>query len=108
MNTTNRIRTLSTALAAASLIVIGASAVRAQETPQAPAEPTPPAANATGVPMMGLTDIEQLLKSKGIRFTEMELRDRVVEVEGLDSKNREVDLIVDRRSGEILSQKLDD
>jgi hypothetical protein len=38
----------------------------------------------------------------------MEVRDRVVEVEGLDGNNREIDLIVDRRSGEILSREFDD
>ena len=57
---------------------------------------------------MSLTDIEQLLKSKGIRVTEMEVRDRVVEVEGLDGTYREIDLIVDRRSGEILAREFDD
>ena len=108
MNTTNRIRQLSTVLAAASLVAISASVVSAQEAPAAPAQSTPADGNASAVPVLSLSDIEQLLKSKGIRVTEMEVRDNVVEVEGLDGNNREVDLIVDRRSGEILSRKFDD
>jgi hypothetical protein len=38
---------------------------------------------------------------------EMEVHDKVLEVEGYDAQGREIDLIVDRRSGEILSRKLD-
>jgi hypothetical protein len=108
MNMTNGIRQLSTALAVASLVAIGASVVSAQEPPQAPVESTPASGNASAAAVMSLTDIEQLLKSKGIRVTEMEVRDRVVAVEGLDGNNREIDLIVDRRSGEILSREFDD
>ncbi|MCZ2108016.1 MAG: PepSY domain-containing protein [Dehalococcoidia bacterium] len=36
------------------------------------------------------------------------MKDNVVEVEGRDANNREVKLLVDRRSGEILSRRLDD
>ena len=108
MNTTNGIRQLSRVLAVASLVALGASVVSAQGTPQAPAQSTPASGNASGLPVMSLTDIEQLLKSKGIRVIEMEVRDRVVEVEGLDGTDREIDLLVDRRSGEILSREFDD
>ena len=54
-----------------------------------------------------LGDIESRLTAQGIKIREIELRDLVVEVEGRDAQGRKVELLVDRRNGEILSQKLD-
>ena len=48
------------------------------------------------------------MNAQGIRVTELEVRDRLVEVEGRDASNREVELVVDRRTGEILSRRFDD
>lgn len=75
--------------------------VGAQET-QAPAPaPTTPS-NA-----LSLCDLESRLTAQGISMREMELKDLVVEVEGRDAQGRKVELLIDRRSGEILSRKLD-
>ena len=66
---------------------------------------TPPP--ATPVKMIGLGEIESRLTARGITIREIELRDVVVEVEGRDAQGRTVELLLDRRSGEILSQKTD-
>ena len=58
-------------------------------------------------PVLSLGDIESRLTAQGITIHEIELRDAVVEVEGRDAQGRKVELLVDRRSGEILSRKLD-
>jgi hypothetical protein len=79
------------------------SNLTAQPIRQAAAQSTSPSQ-----PNIGLNEIEALLQSQGIRVQELEVRDKVVEVEGRDANNREVEVIVDRRSGEILSQRFDD
>ena len=56
---------------------------------------------------LSLGDIESRLTAQGITIREIELRDPVVEVEGRDAQGRKIELLVDRRNGEILSQKLD-
>jgi hypothetical protein len=71
-------------------------------TSQAGAQET---AKPAGV--LSLCDLESRLTAKGIEIRELELRDNVVEVDGRDSQGRKVELLVDRRSGEILEQKLD-
>ena len=79
----------------------------------ADADPAPVARPETAAPpaatpkLLGLTEIESQLAAQGIRVKEMEVHDKVLEVEGYDAQGREIDLIVDRRSGEILSRKLD-
>lgn len=65
---------------------------------------SPPAATS---PVLSLGDIESRLTAQGITIHEIELRDSVVEVEGRDAQGRKVELLVDRRNGEILSRKLD-
>jgi peptidase YpeB-like protein len=82
----------------------------AQAAPAATAaaeQPAAPAASATAK-LLSLTDIEGRLTAQGIRMKEMEVHDKVLEVEGVDAQGRKIDLIVDRRSGEILSRKFDD
>ena len=125
--TTNRTQSVVCALLAASVVaasVVGLSVAAepalAQQPPPAvertvPATSAPavaPAAAPTaGAPteraMLSLTDIESRLKAQGLRTTEMEVRDRVLKVEARDANNREIDLLVDRRSGEILSRKVE-
>jgi hypothetical protein len=39
---------------------------------------------------------------------EIEVRDLLAEVDGFDAQGREVELVIDRRSGELLSHKYDD
>jgi hypothetical protein len=76
----------------------GASLALAQ-TPAAPA--SPPANPLT------LAEIESRLAAEGLTVEELEIRDRLVEVEAHDANGREVDLVIDRRTGEILSREFD-
>ncbi|HKU14868.1 MAG TPA: PepSY domain-containing protein [Steroidobacteraceae bacterium] len=86
-------------------LATGISVLAIQVGAQQAAPPTPAAAAPAGV--LGLGDIESRLTALGIRIREIELRDLVVEVEGRDPQGRKVELLIDRRSGEILSQKPD-
>jgi hypothetical protein len=96
----NRSKVIPAAIAATCLAALGAVTVHAQVV-EAPA----PANNQAS---LTLTEIEQILQREGIRVTELEVKDRVVEAEGYDAQNREVEVLVDRRSGEVLSRKFDD
>jgi multidrug efflux pump subunit AcrA (membrane-fusion protein) len=88
--------------ALAGVLSIAALRVDAQ-TPAASDVQRP--ASPAGV--LSLGEIESRLTAQGIVIREIELRDLVVEVEGRDAKGRKLELLVDRRSGEILSQKED-
>jgi hypothetical protein len=65
------------------------------------------AQQASSPALLSLGDIESRLTAQGITIQEIELRDTVVEVEGRDAEGRKVELLVDRRNGEILSRKRD-
>jgi hypothetical protein len=112
-----RHRPVKSALVAATVALVGAGtiafaqqppAVEAADAPPAVSAPAPDAVPSTGKAPLGLSQIESLLQKQGIRVQEMEVRDHVVEAEGRDASNREVELIVDRRTGEILSRRFDD
>lgn len=109
-----RVSTTIGAFGAAALgaVLLGLSTgpVGAQTADATPAAVASPAgAAATGArTMLSLTEIEKVANAQGVRVTELEVKDNVVEVEGRDSSNREVKLLVDRRSGEILSRRFDD
>lgn len=90
------ISTASWSAAAACALSLFAIQVGAQA-------PSPAAAAKT----IGLCEIESRLTAEGITIREIELRDAVAEVEGRDAQGRKVELLLDRRSGEILSQKPD-
>ena len=64
-------------------------------------------APATSSNVLSIADIETRMTAQGISIREIELRDLVAEVEGRDANGRKIELLVDRRSGEILSKKLD-
>jgi len=102
----------TTCLVAAGLFGIFAEPVLAQQQAAAEAPQQQDSNAASSAPAaekyLSLTEIERRVTATGIRVTEIEVKDRIVEVEGRDASNREVDLVVDRRSGEILSRKLDD
>jgi hypothetical protein len=90
-----------------SLFAAGVAASLALATAAAfAADPAPP--QAAPITLLSLTEIESQLTAQGIRVREMEVHDKVLEVEGTDAQGRKIDLIVDRRNGEILSQKPDD
>lgn len=57
--------------------------------------------------VLSLGEIESRLAAQGITIRELEVEDRVVEVEGRDSQGRKVELLIDRKTGEILSNKPD-
>jgi hypothetical protein len=102
----------ATCIVAAGMFGIFADPALAQqqnavEAPQQAPSKTPisPAAPEN---FLDLCEIEQRVTATGVRVTEIKIKDRILEVEGRDASNREVDLVVDRRSGEILSHKLDD
>jgi hypothetical protein len=123
----NSAKQVSAALGAAGIVALGAAtfgifAERASAQQPAPVAETapaatvpaaaaaPPAAQAPAAerPMLSLADIERRVNAQGIRVTELEVRDRLVKVEGRDASNREVELMVDRRTGEILSRRFDE
>jgi hypothetical protein len=81
-----------------------AGALAFMSVPAGAQQASTPAASS---PVLSLGDIESRLTAQGITIREIELRDAVVEVEGRDAQGREIELLVDRRSGEILSRKLD-
>ncbi len=65
---------------------------------------------AVNVPagVLSLGEIESRLSARGIKIKEIEVRDLLAEVEGFDAQGREIELVIDRRSGETLSQKYED
>jgi hypothetical protein len=80
--------------------VVGASAW-AQNAPEKPAVNVP--AN-----VLGIGEIESRLSAQGIKVKEIEVRDLLAEIEGWDAQGREIEIVIDRRSGETLSHKYDD
>lgn len=65
--------------------------------------------NEAGVSLAGamsLDEIERRVSSQGLRITEIEIKDLLVKVEGIDAQGRKVKQVVDRRSGEVLSQSI--
>ena len=104
--TLNRSHSLVTLLAlGAAGLTFAADPVPAQtpETSPATSAPQPSTSN-----VLSLSEIESRLEAQGLRVKEMEVHDKVLDVEAYDAQGRELDLIVDRRSGEILSRKFDD
>jgi hypothetical protein len=89
-----------------SMAIAAAAGFAVAQTPANGPEQSAPAAAAKGA--LGLGEIEALLQKEGIKVHELEVRDSVVEAEGRDANQRKVELIVDRRSGEILSRRFDD
>jgi hypothetical protein len=91
-------------LLAAALIVGGSGAAVWAQTAavEESAKVTIPA-NALSV-----GEIESRLTAQGIKVKEIEVRDLLAEVDGFDAQGREVELVIDRRSGELLSHKYDD
>ena len=103
-NTTSKISVSRAALLAAVLATAGGlGLVHAQSQAQ-----TPPASATAPGQLLSLGEIETRLSSQGIKIKEIEVRDKVLEIEGYDSQGREIELIVDRRTAEILSQRFDD
>jgi hypothetical protein len=96
---TSGVRALMLAAVVTLTGVAGASAW-AQTAPE-PVVKVP--ANALSV-----GEIESRLSAQGIKVKEIEIHDLLAEVEGYDAQGREVEMVIDRRSGETLSHKYDD
>lgn len=89
-------------LLAAVLVVAGSgAAVWAQTAVEEPAKVNVPANVLT------VGEIEGRLSAQGIKVKEVEIRDLIAEVEGYDAQGREVELVIDRRTGETLAHKYD-
>lgn len=56
---------------------------------------------------LSVADIESRLVAQGFKVKEIEVRDLIAEVEGYDAQGREVELVIDRRSGETLAHEYD-
>lgn len=96
----------SGALAAAlGVSLLGlAGFVQAQNAQSTPA----PRTAASSENLLGLGEIESRLSAQGITIKEIELRNKLAEIEGYDANGRKIELVLDRRNGETLSQKFDD
>ena len=88
---------ISTVRAAIACVLIAGAGV-------AVAQATNPAAPAN---VLSISDIESRMVAQGITIKEIELKDLVAEVEGRDASGKKVELLIDRRSGDILSRKID-
>jgi len=88
-------------LSSAAVCLLSVAGIAAAQTPS---QTSTPAANS----VLGLGEIEARMSAQGITIKEIELRDLVAEVEGHDAAGRKIELLVDRRTGEILSRKHDD
>jgi Peptidase propeptide and YPEB domain len=101
--TFNVLRLALAAAAGTAAAGLGVAAL-AQTTPANPPAPSSTPASAN---VLSLGELESRLSAQGITIREIEVRDLLVEVEGYDAEGRKVELLVDRRSGETLSRKLD-
>ncbi|MGH8178353.1 MAG: PepSY domain-containing protein [Steroidobacter sp.] len=63
---------------------------------------------AAGEKTLSVAELESRVQAQGIKLTEMEIEGLLLEVEGRDAEGREVELVLDRRTGEILSKRFDD
>ncbi|MBS0514462.1 MAG: PepSY domain-containing protein [Proteobacteria bacterium] len=64
------------------------------------------AATAAPAGMLSLDDIESRASAQGIQVKDIEVRDRLVEVEGRDASAQKVKLVYDRKTGEVLSREV--
>jgi len=70
---------------------------------------TPFIANAAApAKTMSLDAVEKRVAALGVRAHEFEVKGAAVKVEGRDAQNREVELLLDRRTGEVLDRRFDD
>lgn len=95
--------------AAVAAVLIAAAGLGVASAQTAPVEkPAAKSAAATPVKLLSLSEIESRLSAEGIKVREVEVRDLLLEVEGYDADGREIEVMVDRRSGEILSRRFDE
>ena len=51
---------------------------------------------------------EKHAAKQGIRADEIKIKGSTIKVEGRDNRNRKVELVLDRRTGEVLDRRFDD
>ena len=95
-----------------AVIVVGAAlgvAADSRKTTLASSSVSAPGAtHSTSTSMLSLAELAQRASNEGIRAEEIEIHGWRLEVEGYDADNREVELVLDRRSGKVLSRRFDD
>lgn len=57
--------------------------------------------------VLSVSEIESRLAAQGIKVKEIKVRDLLAEVEGYDAQGREIEVVLDRRTGEMLSHEYD-
>lgn len=92
----NRIFFLSTALALATATA-GLVSIPGTASAQA--------ARASTAGLLNMAEIERRATAEGIVVTEIEIENRLAEVEGRDAQQRKVELVIDRKTGEVLQRK---
>ncbi|MBM0108112.1 PepSY domain-containing protein [Steroidobacter sp. S1-65] len=104
MNIQTRSTGLRTGLIAAVASLAAVAGVGYAQTQQAAQE------KLVEVPANALSagDIESRLTAQGIKVKEIEIHDLIAEVDGYDAQGREIDVVVDRRNGEMLAHRFDD
>lgn len=88
----------------AAVVAVAGSAGAAAWAQTTPAEKTGVTLPAN---LLSVGEIESRLTAQGIKVKEIEVRDLLAEVEGYDAQGREIELVIDRRSGETLSHEYD-
>lgn len=93
----------------ASLVIAGVLGIGGGAIAQQPPAAEKSTATASAAPgnLISLDEVESRLRNDGIRVEELKLRGHLVEAEGRDGSNREIEVIVDRRNGEIVSKRFD-
>lgn len=56
--------------------------------------------------MLSLDEIESRATAEGVQVKDIEVQDRLVEVEGRDASAQKVKLVYDRKTGEVLSREV--
>ncbi len=101
--------TIKTASSTRGLLLATVVAVAGGAGAAAWAQTTPVENTGVTIPanVLSVGEIESRLTAQGIKVKEIEVRDLLAEVEGYDAQGREIELVIDRRSGEMLSHKYD-
>lgn len=94
---------LTLSLLTATVLSTGALGILAE-----PAVAQQPSSEQSTSALLSIAEIERKVSAAGLQVTDIELRERVAEVEGKDGSGRKVEWIVDRHDGRILSRDLDD
>ncbi len=94
----DRFTTCGVALLLGAALATASVAAFAQQTARS---------SASNSGYMGAGDVERRAIAEGVAvITEIELEDRLAEVEGRDAQQRKIELVIDRRTGEVMQRKV--